>query len=338
MRAFEVSAVELGTQPLRSISLAESLKSRGGTTDASAGNVGGIVRSSGHAFLSAVHTAFCNHFPLALSPDDVWLCIAQGFGIHVVANAESLRKRFVRHAGKVTLTVGRGPQDDDWSGVFAEFSDKLAAHLGKTRDLVVAGFSTTGAIERAAFQIVLMGAMQEYFEYECSLCGIPRICLLGTPADWQNVYRRSEALAEFELKEWVDVLLPVLEQFVAASQGSVDPVFWRSFYKVDDSSGGPFVTGWINALFPYRQELTQSVDGHAVTWRYQPAASGTSRTSDFPPGLSRVPVKFTFTGSEAEGAFFGGFVGVAQDPDTLGVRPVIGWAVTSGRQSAELAS
>jgi hypothetical protein len=39
----------------------------------------------------------------------------------------------------------------DWQGCFAEWSDAIAAHIGRKRDLVVASFSTTGPIERAAF-------------------------------------------------------------------------------------------------------------------------------------------------------------------------------------------
>ena len=26
--------------------------------------------------------------------------------------------------------------------------------------------------------------------------------------------------------------------------------FWKSFYKLQDMSGGPYVTGWINVFFP----------------------------------------------------------------------------------------
>jgi hypothetical protein len=52
-----------------------------------------------HPLIEAVHTAFAEHYPLTLSPDDVWLCLAQGFALHVEANAEGLRSRFVRHQG-----------------------------------------------------------------------------------------------------------------------------------------------------------------------------------------------------------------------------------------------
>lgn len=313
-----------------------------GNLEAAASNHSGLIKAWGHSFLGAVHLAFCEHLPLVLSPDDIWLCIAQGFGIHVRSNAEALRSRFVRHCGKVTLRVSRprsslGSRDNDWVAVFEEFSDQLATHLGKTRDLLVADFSTTGPIERAASQVVLVSAMQEYFDYAVSFCGIPRISLMGTPDDWRKLRRRTEVLSEFSLDDWTAALLPVLDQFIAAAQGSVDADFWRSFYKMNDRSGGPFVSGWINVLFPYilggTHELQFLPNGHAFNWAGRASCESGPSTSDFPPSMSGAPVKFEADGDASDGAFLAGFVGISQDPGTHALRPAIGWAVTSVRQS-----
>ena len=48
-----------------------------------------FVKAQGyqHAVIDAVSTAYGQHLPLVLSPDDIWLTIAQGFGHH---SAESL--------------------------------------------------------------------------------------------------------------------------------------------------------------------------------------------------------------------------------------------------------
>lgn len=50
-------------------------------------------------FVKAVHAAFFDHHPLILSPDIIWLTIAQGLAHHVDQNAEELRDQFVRHGG-----------------------------------------------------------------------------------------------------------------------------------------------------------------------------------------------------------------------------------------------
>ncbi len=36
-----------------------------------------------------------------------------------------------------------------------------------------------------------------------------------------------------------------------SAEGDVDRAFWQSFHKLQSASGGPYVTGWINVLFPY---------------------------------------------------------------------------------------
>ena len=229
-----------------------------------------------HPLIEAVHMAFAEHYPLVLSPDDVWLCLAQGFSLHVEANPEALRSRFVRHEGQLELEVRRdhfvkGSPDNDWQGCFAEWSDAIAAHIGKKRDLVVASFSTTGPIERAASELVLMSAMKSYFSIlMMTLCGIPSITLLGSVEDWRAIRRRAEVLAEFDLRDWTAVLLPVLDELVAAAEGHADRSFWQSIYKENDQSGGPYVTGWINVLFPYLQNRKGNPirNSKAFTWNH----------------------------------------------------------------------
>jgi len=111
-----------------------------------------------------------------------------------------------------------------------------------------------------------MGAMQKFFSYYgVTLCGIPEITLLGTTEDWKSVRDRASALAEYDLEWWTRELLPILDQFIAASEGRVDADFWKSIYKVQGGSGGPYISGWIVDLFPY---LTKGHDG--TQWRDAP--------------------------------------------------------------------
>lgn len=290
---------------------------------------------SSHPLIEAVHTAFAEHYPLVLSPDDVWLCLAQGFALHVEANAESLRSRFVGHEGKPTLVVRRdgfvkGAPDNDWQGCFAEWSDAIAAHIGKKRDLVVADFSTTGTIERAASEVVLLSAMKSYFDFTLvTKCGIPEITLLGTVADWQAIRRRAEVFAELDLADWTRALLPVLDHFVRAATGVLDRAFWRSIYKIDDESGGPYVTGWINVLFPYllRGPLNGGTVRNRAAFTWTDDGGRRPTLGSFPHGLSSVPLAWEYLGTVLPMTLLAGFVGISQDRQTRAVRAAIGWAV-----------
>jgi hypothetical protein len=47
----------------------------------------------------------------------------------------------------------------------------------------------------------------------------------------------------------------------------------------------------------------------------------------FPRGLSKAPFRWDYLDRSFDMEFLGGFVGVAQDQETLTLRPEIGWAV-----------
>ena len=50
--------------------------------------------------LNGFYTAYTNHYPVRIKPDDIWLLIVQAFSNHVNANSEELRNYFVDFDGK----------------------------------------------------------------------------------------------------------------------------------------------------------------------------------------------------------------------------------------------
>jgi hypothetical protein len=342
MRTFEVSEVELAARPRPAIdresAVASLLHARVEQVYASDAKL--VACTDVSPLVQMAHDAFYEHRPIALSPDAVWFTIAQGFAAHVNANAEQLRARFVKHTGKVKLVVVRPDfllgQPNPWPEAFAAFSDQIAGHVGKLRDLVVADFSTTGPIERAATEVALMDTFQAYFEYEMMCgCGIPRITLLGTPDDWRSIRRRAQMLSEFGLDAWTDALLPVLDRIVATAEGADDPKFWQSFFHFESGSMGSALTGWIQVLFPYIK-MWQRHD----TWRLEPNPYMSSWRStvgkmdgpgllSMPGGLASAPVKITDVRSGDSHAmrFVAGMFGVIEDASGM-LAPEFGWAIT----------
>jgi hypothetical protein len=301
-----------------------------------------------HPVIAAVHRAFMNHRPLCLTPDTIWLMLCQGVAHHINAHEEELRSRFVSHQGKVCLEVRRddfvkGSPENPWSEVFHEFSTQIRAHVGANIQLFVPGFSTTGPVERAAAEVVLLDAMQSFFEYRVmTRCGIPTITLEGTRDDWEVLAERARHFREFGLGRWLDVLSPILDQFVRASQGDVDAAFWGSLYKFNSVSGGAVINGWITAFFPYEKDARSGRatvpsavlrgDDEAAAQMLYPLEKHCRETpgfsaDSFPSGLSKAPFRWDYLGRSFDMEFLGGFVGVAQDEETLTLRPEIGWAV-----------
>ena len=296
-----------------------------------------LVRREMHGFLRAVYGAFANHFPLVLSPDDVWLVIAQGFAHHVNAHAEKLRSKFVKHQGQEYIEVRRdnfrkGSPDNDWPGAFAEFSDKIAEHIGDDkRRMVVNDFSSTGAVEKAASEVVLMDAMKAYFTYGMrTMCGIPNMTLLGTRDDWAKLRERVKMFKEYDAEDWAASLDGVLGHFEETFKGNADPEFWQSFYNQGGGSGGPYVTGAINAFFPYLPTRGGGYrsNHHALKWSEGIGSMGGGpNVNDFPMGISSVPFVWHYYSAKYDMSFLGGFIGTSQDPTTGALRPAIGWGI-----------
>jgi hypothetical protein len=333
---FAVSDVDTATKPLPELPYHEVVTAfLGGPVEACSHYHGRLVANvRSHPLIAALHAAFSLHHPISISPDIVWLTLTQGLAHHVNANAEQLRQKFVRHEGNVKIEVRRddfvkGSPENPWPEVFTEFSSAVRGHIGDAHGVIVADFSTTGPVERAASEVVLLDAMQAFFDYEFhTMCGIPSVTLEGTAADWRTLAARVEAFAQFGLEWWVEPLRPILQQFVAAAEGSVDRAFWESVYKWQgpDGSGSPWVTGWVVKLFPYLQEdwglpLSPNPWLGAGKW---PGGPG----RDVFPGLpARAPFRWHYFDQTFDMEFVGGLVGVRQDKATLCLRPEIGWAV-----------
>jgi hypothetical protein len=356
MRTFDVSKVKLAAAPRKTLDReaalaallgvpAEQASTRVSRIEQTyASNARLVACTDVSPLVQMAHDAFYEHRPIALSPDVVWFTIAQGFATHVNLNAEQLRTRFVRHEGQLKLVVTRSDfllgQPNPWPEAFAAFSEQIAGHVGKLRDLVAGEFSTTGPVERAATDVLLMDTFQAYFKYEmlCG-CGIPAITLLGTPEDWRSVRRRAQMLSELGLEHWTAVLLPVLDRIVATAEGTDDPEFWRSFFHYESGSMGAALTGWIHVLYPYLVQWRSKApvpNKYMATWRDNVGKSpggfhidtGPAMT-EMPGGLASAPVGVTDvrTSVRHDMRFIAGMFGVVEDAAGV-LAPEFGWAIT----------
>jgi hypothetical protein len=295
---------------------------------------GSVIRADYHAFFSALHAAFVDHRPIVLSPDMIWLLIAQGFANHVNEHAEEMRSHFVSHEGKKTLVVirddfNKGSLENPWENVFDEFSTHIRREIGDTNhELIVSQFSTTGVIEKAVNEVVLMDSMKAYFEYIVrTRCGIPEVRLEGTHEDWVQLAKKTEKLGNaFELQWWTERMLPILETIADHSKGQGDPAFWRNIYKWEDHSGGPHIHGWVITFIPYIS-TDQGMCKASLVFGLKEFPPPWITTQFLPSGLSKVPFIWDYLGNEYEMEFVAGFTSFTQDRDTFAVRPKIGWAV-----------
>lgn len=139
-------------------------------------------------------------------------------------------------------------------------------------------------------------------------------------------------LGEFDLRWWMDALLPALDVLVASARGAPDRGRWESFYKHRSVSGGEQVSGWVNALFPYIQGTGDRCDLRNP-WIVNGVASVDSNA--YPKGMLVAPFEWQFPEGSVGMEFGAGFVGVAQEGATGALRAVQGWWVTERAAQAE---
>lgn len=281
--------------------------------------------------------AWCQHRPVSLSPDVIWLLISQQFSHYVNDHPEEMREYLVDHQGKMELAVKSGDllsDQADWAGLI----DSFVAEIGKfSRDglaeTLVADFSTTGTDERIASGVTLMDVVKPYYEYVAiyAVCGIPSITLTGTADDWRSVLAKARALRDFGMEWWMDELEPILTEFVKAAEGNPDYWFWKDIVKKSRprTIQGPTCgrqrkpltrfDGWFLKLFPYDNDgrtpdtvtitKTMYAETVAVPFTYRVV----NLTGDI---LSETPLEL-----------IAGIVGVEQDENTYMLTPKIGWFV-----------
>jgi hypothetical protein len=281
--------------------------------------------------------AWCQHRPVVLTPDAIWLIICQQFSHIVNQDPDRYRGVLVSHQGKKELQVRSNDlfsDQADWEGLISGFTAEIDKYTNNgLATTLVADFSTTGTDERIASEVTLMDVVKPYFEYTAiyAVCGIPSITLTGTPDDWRKVLEKTRALEAFGMGWWTSDLVPILEEFVKAAEGRPDYWFWKDIVNKTrpQTIQGPVCAkrqprltkfdGWFLKFFPYdnkgktpkKVDITQTMlpETVVVPFKYQVVTmDGTV--------LKETPLELV-----------AGIVGVLEDPDDHTMTPKIGWFV-----------
>ena len=281
--------------------------------------------------------AWCQHHPVVLTPDAIWLIICQQFSHIVNEDPDRYRAVLVSHQGRKELQVNSNDlfsEQADWEGLISGFTAEIDKYTNNgLATTLVADFSTTGTDERIASEVTLMDVVKPYFEYTAfyAVCGIPSITLTGTPDDWRKVLAKTQALEAFGLGWWTSDLAPILEEFVKAAEGHPDYWFWKDIVNKTRprTIQGPVCAkhqprmtkfdGWFLKFFPYdnkgktpgKVDITQTMlpETVVVPFKYRVVT---------PDGvvLEETPLELV-----------AGIVGVLEDEESHTLTPKIGWFV-----------
>ncbi len=219
----------------------------------------------------------------------------------------------------------------------AQINENTKGDIAKT---ITADFTTTGITERITSQITLMETMKSYFDYVVHYiaCGIPSITLQGTPEDWQKVMEKTKQLEKYGIGQWTQSLIPILTEFVKASEGKANQSFWQGMVKkhrVDKLAGGGCdlrkpteLDGWILKFFPDEDGVTPDKVPHThkmpservyVDFLYQIICPSDGSI------IHEVPLQLV-----------AGFIGTEIDTQTHAFKPKMGWVVRQMKDSESI--
>lgn len=318
-----------------------------------------------HDFLKALQLAFSNHKGIIIHPDHWWLLIVQGFSQHLKCHSDTYQTQlFGKEFQRTNISIRndtfiKGGRND-WESVLPEYRKKIQTFLGPVFHKAVSPtFSSSGLKEKTAFEIAFMDTFSSYFRYEfVTLCGIPEIQLTGTKEDYIKLLESVKALSIFDLEWWVNQLVPIIQEFINAFDGQLNSPFWQSIFKQNNESGGPYITGWISAFFPYIQqsfiqngevfELTEhriSPERFINVLSCEPLHFNNLYTvnlltqnpicfnepfsftlNNFPSGIASVPLQWEHLQESYTMLLHSGFIGITEKENYL--IPEINWAIT----------
>lgn len=341
--------VKLARKPLPEVSYVKAIETRiGGKFEACEFKLRNdlFVETKIHPFVESLYIAYADHRRISISPDMIWLLICQGFSTHVNINSEKLRVKFVAFDDKKKLTVDtqpistefkKGSINSPWPLAFPVMADSISKYIkSDIHNLYVQSFSTTTAVEKAAYEVALLNVMSGYFEYEyASACGIPEINIEGKKEDWLKIKKNIKRFKGYEIDNWINSIEPIIQQFINASDNKIDHKFWSNIFKRKDESGGPYITGWIIKFFPYINDGNQKMIYNPFIEREPEKFMEGLTTNQFNNGLSKADFIWNYFGKKYEMEFLAGFIGIKQDKKSVTLRPEIGWLVKDKKQLIE---
>lgn len=297
-------------------------------------------RSAGlrtNMLLAAADVCFQAHLPLGLRPEVLWYTILSQVAAEVKSNPDAYRSQFTTSASKETLLVRhdglRLGSAYGWDQAIGMFDAPLRERVpGDLMGVCIPNDLTTcGTNENLAHLIAFMDAASPYYDYRVmTMCGIPKVALFGTGADWDNLCIRTAALAArfLTLAAYFAAITPVLTKIAqAANGGLVDSRFWTSIYKRHDGSGGDKLTGWLTSFFVFLTDY-KGVTSKRVDYKWDHEWGGISPAS-FPSSVSAVPFVWDYFGTELRMNFCGGVVTNVEIDGFM--TPRLGWAVVHAK-------
>lgn len=213
-------------------------------------------------YLDYVEASYARHYGVVVAPHTLWYVVLSEIASAVKASPETFRALFSTSAEKQDIHLMKGPGVDVVAGLLREVARKVPTPAGN----FLPAFSTQTDASVRACQVAFLDAVSPFYNYWVLSCGIPRIRLDGTKADWKLFESSVRVLAGLMpslagyLGRVADRIEGVVGMFDARTTDEERVAFWKEFYYNErcGSGGETLVRGWIREFYREEPRLAKS--------------------------------------------------------------------------------
>lgn len=246
---------------------------------------------SSHGLYDAIHAAWANHGKIILSPDDIWLRIQLYLSKYINSNAELLRKTFVVHEGKKTISVDMTDRPSDWDLFMDRTIDEInKSSIADIHNRFIPKFTTSTDLDNTMKNLAVMDCMKQYFDFKMVLCcGITDVGLIGEDSDWELLHTYVVALQSLSVAPdkdkyfndpnaqtftgWISDLRYICKGFIQTIKQEPAAIdFWKSIITLENIGEGSGITrylsGWITALVNPLRSIGSKMDVNDIKTQY----------------------------------------------------------------------
>lgn len=237
-------------------------------TDVGSHNISGLTPAAFGAepvptaslLIQGTHQAYAAHLGLGLRPEVFWYAVVSEICEHIRQSPDRYRELL----GPDWLDGPRILHTHLWdrANTYERFYVQLKEAIGRPlSELFVPKLSTVDTDERMALIGAFMDAAGSYHDYQLPAhCRIPHIQVEGRPEDWLLLRQNTDQLMELfpALRYYLQAVNHLLHSIYCDIAGLEINLgdFWENLYEWKDEPEGPFVRGWITALFAHQRMPT----------------------------------------------------------------------------------
>jgi len=229
------------------------------------------------------------HAGLVIRPEMFWFIVANQLAQHIKDNPEPYRNIFTVSQDKTVLEfVVSNPDQLNISMILERLQKVIPGIDDFNADMIINAFNPTFTTSTPKSQVAIAAsfceAMEAYYSYCTSKCGISKVRVLGTPADWLKMANHCiqlRAIMSVGQLPQLDTYLETLSRRFSEI-ANMNQATWKDFFRMVQCGSGhdDVITGWVGDLYALTtpQETTRSNEGTVMARMMKEYSDGTQVT------------------------------------------------------------